>query len=103
MQSANKLNFEVRWEGLMSPLTHKPNQPSLTMNRACIVSCRRARKRSTFYFSSSERYEVFAAPLLLWLPEERIRDASAKGGAGAVEALTTGKGPLGKAVETALR
>ena len=61
---------------------------------------RRARKRPSLYFSS-DSYEIFAAPLLLWLPEDRIK-------AGAAETcgpadLFDPQGPLSAAVETALR
>lgn len=61
---------------------------------------RRVRNRTSYYFNDC--YEVFAAPLILWLPEARIKVA-ADAQDSSVEALFTPHGPLTQAVETALR
>ena len=61
---------------------------------------RRARKRPSLYFSS-DSYEIFAAPLLLWLPEDRIKASAAE--VCRPEDLVDPQGPLSAAVETALR
>ena len=60
---------------------------------------RRPAKRGGYHLWSRQTYELFAAPLLLWLPEE-YTDVGPKG---AAEKLLDPQGPLGTAVESALR
>lgn len=59
--------------------------------------CRRARKRPLFSISSIENFELFAAPLLLWLPEKETsqKDAAQK--------LMEKDSYLSQAVQSALR
>ena len=61
-----------------------------------LSGCRRAKKR-LFSISSTESFELFAAPLLLWLPEKETtqRDAAQK--------LMEREGYLSQAIESALR
>lgn len=61
-----------------------------------ILTCRRPKKR-LYYAPSWETHELFAAPLLLWLPEQEV------GTEDLTEKLVDREGPLSQAIESALR